>query len=331
MYAKPHLSYEDQVAKLVGRGLECQDEADAVALLRSVGYYRLSAYVYPFRELLPASDQQRDSPVHYRSDVIRPGVTLDHVERLWRFDRRLRLLCLDAVETVEVGFRTKVAHVLGARNPFGHVDRTSLDTDACLRSTRPGDPSSLDAFDDWMERYGRLQSEASSEDFVKHHLVKYGEPVPIWIAVEFLNMGALVRLYSLLDKRDQNQIAKEADVSGGPLLGDWLRQINYLRNVCAHHSRLWNRSLTYKTGKFNPKQVHSPLQHVAHCGHRDKAYVLLAILAYLVRSLDPKSNWPLALRTHARKFPDLPGMGVHRDMGFPQAWDALPLWSQLLR
>lgn len=327
MYPKPHLSYEDQVATMVARGLECFDTEAAVALLKSVGYYRLSAYVYPFRELLHPDAQRQASPVHYRTDAIRDGVNLKHVEGLWRFDRKLRLLCLDAVETVEIGLRTKVAYVLGERDPFGHVHRGSLDSDICRAPVRRNDPGGLDAFDDWMARYAALQTKARSEDFVRHNLYKYGEPLPVWIAVEFLDMGALVRLYGLLDKRDQNRIAKEVGVSGGPLLAAWLEQINYVRNISAHHSRLWNRTLTYKTRRFNSAQVDPTLQHAAQSEPRDKAYLILAILAYLVRRLDPKANWPLTLRTHLRKFPDLPGLNVHDDMGFPEGWEDLPLWT----
>lgn len=328
MYAKPHLSYDEQVDHLCARGLECGDRAAAVTLLRAVGYYRLSAYVYPFREMLPEVERQQESPAHFRSDVIAPGTTMGHVEDLWRFDRKLRLLCLDAVETVEIGLRTKIAYVLGARNPFGHVARASLDDVACAAPTRHHDPDSPDAFDDWMTRYEALQEHAKAEDFVRHNLAKYGPPLPIWIAVEFLDMGALVRLYSLLDRRDQNKIAKEVGLSGGPLLAAWLRQINYLRNLCAHHSRLWNRSLTYSTRRFNETQVSSNMRHAATHEPRDKVYLVLAILAYLVRHLDPKANWPLSLRTHVRKFPAVPGLDVVQDMGFPDAWDDLPLWTE---
>lgn len=105
--------------------------------------------------------------------------------------------------------------------------------------------------------------------------------------------------------------------------------MNYLRNLCAHHSRLWNRTLRHSTRRFNASQVGADLAHVAACEPRDKLYVLLAILGYLVRHLDPKANWPLRLRTHVRKFPDLPSLTVQQDMGFPHGWDDLPLWRNL--
>lgn len=326
MFAKPHRSHADLVQILVDRGLTCSGRDAAEQLVRSVGYYRLSAYVYPFRVLLPEDERQVASPVHYRSDQIVAGTTFEHVAALWKFDRDLRLRCLDAIETVEIGLRAQIAHVLGERDVFGHVHRDALDGEACAAPADSRVVAGPDAFDDWQQRCGALQHKARAEDHVRHHLLRYGPPLPIWIAVEVLDMGALVRLYKLLNKRDQNTIARAFGVSGGPLLGKWLTQINYLRNVCAHHSRLWNRSLTYSTPKFSPGQVDDRLKHASQCGQRDRIYVVLALLAYMVRHVDPTSNWPRSLLTKARKFPALTGISPESDMGFPVGWDDLALW-----
>lgn len=333
MYDKPHLTYEEQLEKLLSRGLGCADEAAALNTLRAVGYYRLSAYVYPFRELLTPG-APRSSPVHYRAETMRYGASFEQVAALWRFDRKLRLTCLDAIETVEIGMRTKIAHVLGKRDPFGHVTRESLDGQRCSAppvGKRKADPAGpVDIFEQWVEKYESLAHPARNEDYVKHNLAKYGEPLPVWIAVEFLDLGALVRLYHLMERADQNTIAKEVGVAGGPLLGHWLRDLNYLRNVCAHHSRLWNRTLTMKPGKFNPAQVHEPLRHAAQASDesRKKVYVLLAELAYLVRHIDTTSRWPQSgLRTVVRKFPGDGLLSPEKDMGFPDGWEDLDLWN----
>lgn len=117
-YTKPHLSYADQVALMRSRGLACTDVDRALGVLRAAGYYRFSAYVYPFREPLH-EHELATSPFHFRSDRIRPGTTFEQVEALWRFDRALRMICLDGLETIEVGIRTQVAHVLG--QPWGQL------------------------------------------------------------------------------------------------------------------------------------------------------------------------------------------------------------------
>lgn len=325
-YSKPHLSREDQVKIMVGRGLICADEAAAAQLLKQVGYYRLSAYVYPFREMLPPEESRKSSPAHYRSDAIKAGTTFEHVQSLWRFDRKLRLKCMDALEVVEIGLRSELAHTLAQRSIFGHVEPSSLDQVACNEPCAGG-PTNL--FEDWMERYEKLKSAAKNEDYMIHHRAKYGDPIPVWIAVEFLDFGALCRIYNLLEKADQNAIAASMGLKGGALLKKWLRDLNYLRNLCAHHSRLWNRVLTYQSAKFSPHQVEDELKHAATWGTRDKMYVLSAILAYLVRHIDPASTWHLDFRSHVRKFPELPDISPAADMGFPTDWVDLPLWNTL--
>jgi hypothetical protein len=61
---------------------------------------------------------------------------------------------------------------------------------------------------------------------------------------------------------------------------------------------------------------------------RNKIYIHLAVLAYLVRNLDPRQNWPLTMRTHLKKFRTIPGLSPETDMGFPADWVDAPLWTR---
>ncbi|WMM73019.1 Abi family protein [Rhodococcus pyridinivorans] len=326
-YPKPHLTYEEQVQKMQERGIQCSSER-ALELVTRVGYYRLSAYVYPFRVLLPREEQCKVSPVHYRSEKIRSGTKLSHVEGLWQFDRRLRLLCLDALETIEVALRTRVAYVLGRRDRFGHLNKSSLDSDACDQI--PMKPGDMTRFELWIRRYGKLRDDARREDYVVHHAAKHGDPLPVWVAVEFFDFGALSTLFGLMDKADQNEVAQHFGVSGGRLLATWMRDLNYLRNLCAHHQRLWNRNLTYRAKKFNRTQVGPHLSHAASCGSRERIYVSLAVLAYLNRSVLPDSTWHLEVRDLVKAFPSGTHLSPERDMGFVPGWADLALWNDLV-
>jgi abortive infection bacteriophage resistance protein len=72
VYDKPHLTYEAQLDRLISRRPTCTDPACCDQLAHDLwGYYRLSAYVYPFRVLLPADERQKESPTHYPADLIR--------------------------------------------------------------------------------------------------------------------------------------------------------------------------------------------------------------------------------------------------------------------
>lgn len=99
-----------------------------------------------------------------------------------------------------------------------------------------------------------------------------------------------------------------------------------MRNVAAHNNRLWNRVLTYKVAKFNPVQVGSALQHASDVRPRDKVYVPLALIAYLVNAIDPTTTWPGRLRDLVLAFPVDGRLSPQSDMGFPADWMDLELW-----
>lgn len=98
-YTKPALSFEQQVAKLVARGLIVADPSAAASKLACISYYRLSGYCYPFR--------QRDADGQVLDNLVE-GTTWEQILALYEFDRHLRLLVLDAIERVEVAVRTQL-------------------------------------------------------------------------------------------------------------------------------------------------------------------------------------------------------------------------------
>lgn len=120
-YIKPWLPLGQQVDRLASHGVEVGDRDRAVTLLRSVGYYRLTGYLYPFRE----SEQYVDDEGHTRTRVLsdyRSDTTLDHVKSVIDFDRHLRMLVMDGVERIEVAVRMQLGYVLGRASAFAHED-----------------------------------------------------------------------------------------------------------------------------------------------------------------------------------------------------------------
>jgi abortive infection bacteriophage resistance protein len=126
-YSKPWLSVDEQVDQLHRRGVHVPDRAAAAALLREVGYYRLTGYLYPFRESTRTESAGRTSVTVL--DTYRAGTTFTEAAVLLAFDRQLRLLVIEGVERIEVAIRTHLAHVLGRSSPFAHEDATTF-TDA---------------------------------------------------------------------------------------------------------------------------------------------------------------------------------------------------------
>jgi len=321
-YDKPHLSFEQQVAHLQERGLDIADTELAAAMLRRVGYYRLSAYAYPLRRLLPSGAVPATS-VQFREDRFVDDAGLDLVIGLWEFDRELRLLLLDAVETIEIGLRVQVSYVLGRRDPFGYLNRDSLDAEACARADRTGAPT----WENWVARYLATQQEAESEDFVRHYVEKYDGHLPIWVSTEIMEFGPLVRLYGLMLAADRSEIARALGATSGTVVHRWLKTVNYVRNIAAHHARLWNRRLTYSIARPSTTGP-AGLVHLRELGdaERRKIYAAAAVIAHLVRAIDPDSDWPRRFAALARRFPPSELVSPEHDMGFAPGWADEVLW-----
>lgn len=323
-YDKPHLEISQQVEKLASNGLRISDRDRAARFLETVGYYRVSAYAYPFRELLADGDP-RDSSVQFRSNAFIAGAQFSWIEDMWRFDRDLRLLVLDAIETIEIALRSKVGYHLGLRNKFGHLEVESLDHERA--STLDTDEPERSTFEVWHERYVEHQQRAAkSEDFIKHYVQKYDSRLPTWVATEIMEFGQLVRLFGFMTDGDQSRVSAALGHVSGAVFVRWMKVANYLRNVSAHHARLWNRSLTYKIGRIPgnaPLLIH--LNDVPD--RKSRVYGMCAILAQVTSVIRPEDRWGTRLVELLDRFPSAPPVSPETHMGFPTGWRQLPVWA----
>jgi abortive infection bacteriophage resistance protein len=55
-YTKPHRSVAEQLSLLQERGLSITDQSELEHALRTIGYYRLSAYWYPGQDQLDIAE-----------------------------------------------------------------------------------------------------------------------------------------------------------------------------------------------------------------------------------------------------------------------------------
>ena len=280
-YKKPALTYDEQLSLLESRGLIVPDRQLAVRWLSRVSYYRFSAYLYPYR--VPDSD-------HYK-----PGTTFDAIANIYNFDRQLRLKLLDAIQRIEVWLRTAVTYELAHRcGPFGHLRRTAF---------RRGFDHKL------FRKTLRDEHQRSKEPFVQHYREKYtGENhLPIWMATEVLTFGTLSVLYSALPLSSKRNIAATVGLKD-TVLSNWLQSIAYMRNLCAHHSRVWNRHLS-----ISPKLA----KGIASRGiEPNKLYAGLVAIQYLLSQIAPNSTWTQRVADFFRENPTID----FRQMGFPPDW-----------
>jgi len=323
-YSKPWLSIDEQLAKVIDRGMVVDDPSLAKAALASIGYYRLSAYWYAFRKSEPVTVGDAVVDRRLTSNFV-DATTFKLVLDLYEFDRRLKSLMLDGIERIEVIVRTRIAHTLGRRDPFGHLHADALHGSFSRRGKSPDEPTEHER---WLKKYDERLS-GSKEEFVAHFKRKYGSHLPIWVAVELFDFGQTSFLYKGLQRADKIAVAQDLGMQDPDQLGSWLRVLNYIRNTCAHHARLWNKNMTVQPTL--PKRGQTPsLDHLLDgpSAATARVYASAALLAYLLRSTSADRGWLTAMKELVSTFPASSHTPITpRAMGFPAGWQALELWA----
>jgi abortive infection bacteriophage resistance protein len=240
---------------------------------------------------------------------------------LYVFDKRLRLIFLDAIERIEVALRVDVALLLGKRSPYAHRNPTVFDP---AFGVKPGS-NGRTGHNKWLERLDE-SFRKSKEEFVTHFKRKYhGEDPPIWIAIELWDFGMLSFVLDGLKVSDQMQIAQKYGFRRPTLLTGFSRNINNIRNICAHHSRLWNRSPADRIA--SPRSGEIPgLDHLVHdVNSRSRIYATAAIMQHFLSIINPSTQWHERLISHLKTLPTGNGVALEQ-AGFPEGWKNLALW-----
>lgn len=318
MTVKPFATIDEEVDVLTSRGLVL-DRCDAAQWLRSVGYYRLSGYWYPYREL---DDRQQQR----RLDRFVLGTSLDEVVRLYEFDRKLRTLIYDGIERVEVALRSHLSYRIGSIGPLAYRDaavfRPSFDHRAWSAAARI-----------------RVERSRRRSEPIRHHEEKYDGELPIWVLTEVLDFADVSKLYDGLLARDQWAIAEQLGVTveesalsanqrtkahKAHPLARWFEQLTVVRNTCAHHSRVWNRSFT--PASTAGLRTIDDLRSLPE-GQSERLYGALTVMGYLLQGTSPGTTWTMKVRTLIEgSFITLPARTVV-EMGFPERWREERLWS----
>jgi abortive infection bacteriophage resistance protein len=287
-YAKIALTFEEQLTLLQERGLQVLDRERAMRWLSKVSYYRLSAYFLPFKD----------------GERFRPDVEFNDIAGLYIFDRKLRLLVLDAIERIEVAVRTVITYEIGhTYGPFGHTsaDNFSATFDHARFMT------------ELEEEEGR-----SKETFVAHFRRKYDEEeyLPVWMATELASLGTMSQLYQALTPDIKRRIADPYNTNA-EFLASWLHALNYIRNVCAHHKRLWNRRLAIR-----PRIPSRSLNWRHNVSDNEKLYAVLVVVCHMLDVVSPRCNWKARL---FELFDAHPGVPLE-PMGIPGDWRGRNTW-----
>ncbi len=297
-FQKPAFSFKQQLDKLASRGLIVTDEQKCLTSLSSISYYRLSAYCYPFR-------QRTHKGILSKFET---GTTFSHVIKLYDFDRELRLLVMDAIERIEITVRARINHDLTLKyGVFAHAESANFHP----KFKHSG----------WIKGV-QTEVERSSDEFIVHFKKKYNDYplVPLWSTTEVMSLGKLSYMYKGLLPEDKKTISQYFGIPS-KRLENWLHVITYVRNICAHHSRLWNRALAIRPNKTKDLQWLPPITP-----RNDRIFYILLILRFLMRASENGEHWKLHIEALIEPFSCneafLAGMGI------PKNWKEHPVWNK---
>ncbi len=290
-YIKPPISIENQINLFEDRGLQFIDKEFAKKVLQKINYYRLSGYCLPFEK---------------SRHIFKQGASFEKVLALYEFDHQLRNLLDQALEVIEISIRTTAVHYLTNKyGAFAHEDKSIY--------------FEFTDYEAWIDKVHQ-EAQRSKETFIQHYRKTYdGFPkIPFWVAVEIMSFGSLSQMISHLKKEDQINLSKTYELHHTVFIS-WLHTFTYVRNLCAHHSRIWNRSLSI--------EIRLPLhKNWEAINSKRMISVIMAIhymLGYSKYKNSEDDQWIDKLSSLLER--DLPEKELISQLGFKENWkDILP-------
>lgn len=287
-YNKPHLSHQNQIDLLRTRGLIINDEIFAITKLQHISYFRLSAYFLPFQST---------------KDTFNHGTTFEQIINLYHFDKELRLLAFGAIEKIEIFLRAAIAYNLSKHSgTFGFTQEENF-------CPREGDFA-------WLQDDIIKETSRSKETFIKHFRDNYAETdLPIWMVVEIISFGTLSKLYAMLCPTVEKEILDGIGLHSF-VFKNWLHVFSYVRNLSAHHSRLWNRQFVIKAKIPKHKKEFTGMIN-------DKYYTFAVMVHTVLRAINDTFDMKSELQNLIAKYPNVD----LSQMGFVDGWERMAVWE----
>lgn len=295
-FSKTYTSPSEHVLLLQSRGLTIEDKEKAQNYIQHIGYYRLSAYMYPFLQM-PKYQHRFKTEASFRK-----------VMMLYRFDKKLRLLLFNEIEKIEVAVRSAIVN-MGCEvtgNPFWMTDSVNF-----INHTKHIQTMKL--INDELRR--------SREDFIVHFHETYSDKYPpAWMLSEILPFGVMTNIYgNIKNIRIKKKVAHSFGLQVAPF-ESWLTIVTLTRNSCCHHARVWNKQNTIRP--MSPNKVIYPW--ITLDTDMLRIYYDMCIIKYFLNIISPKNDMTEKIKSLLLGFPEIDIAA----MGFPTSWCNEPLWKQ---
>ncbi|PBQ30550.1 hypothetical protein CNR22_01780 [Sphingobacteriaceae bacterium] len=295
-FDKPPQTHEEHYHLLIKRGLKIDDEARFYKYTKTIGYYRLTGYMYPF--------QSNDGSHNFKTPV-----SFDTVLEHYLFDKKLKLILLHEIERIEISFRAIICNTYALKyGSHWYLDDSYFNDKAIFYKI----------IED-VKKY----STDTSDLFIKNYNSKYTDPAlpASWMVFEIFTFGQTASIFeNLKDTGEKKAIAAEYGTVV-PILESWFKSINFIRNCCAHHSRLWNRKIPIKP--MIPERKNKRFLTHIDAETNKRIYGVLSCMLFLNKQISPKSKFKERIKNLFVEYPS-----VNKEyMGFHADWEKEELWT----
>ncbi|MDR2121165.1 MAG: Abi family protein [Tannerella sp.] len=298
----------DQITLLKQRGMIFRDEAMAYERLKNISYYRLKGYWW---------NMQSDTTLH----LFYPDTCFEDILERYDFDRKLRLILFGGIEQIEIAVRTRLIYHLSLAYGGLWYLKPVLFNNVTRNINGITQTVHLWVLDELKKEFNRSQ-----ELFIKDHQHRYPkQSADAWKILEVASMGTLSKLYKNLKTNlpERSIISNEMGVNSPHVFSGWLESIAYIRNIIAHHSRLWSRTMVKRPGMQlnNPRGAWfiQPFKQ----GQLDKPFSTISCMAYLCNFLNQPQDMKREIIELIHAFPNVP---IYK-YGFFNGWQTEPLWE----
>jgi abortive infection bacteriophage resistance protein len=295
-YTNPPLDAYTLLANLKDKGLAIEDEEKAIAFLGHVSYFRFAAYLRPFK--------MNDDTGHFK-----PTATFGKAVALYEFDAKLRMLLFSTIQKIEISLRSKIINQFSLAHGAFWFSASELAVDKHKFT------ENLSTLDRELQR--------AKDDFIKEHVAKYGKEdfPPAWKLIDLTSFGCLTKLFfNFTDESVKKKIARSYGVPQQEILESWMKAINALRNCCAHHGRVWNRTMPVMPQM--PSRLRQPWI-VKRPEVANKLYSVLCCLVYWSNAIDAQNAIVSDFKMLLQQYP----MVDDAAMGFPEGWRNESIWQ----
>ena len=285
------------------------NESKAAETLKNISYYRLKGYWW---------DMQSDYTLH----TFKPNIYFEDVVARYNFDRELRLILFDAIERIEIALRTKMIYHLSISygglwysNPALFEPTTNTLPNGTVKTIHQN------TLDELQKEFNRSQ-----EIFIKDHRNRYpNQDADAWKTLEIASMGTLSKLYKNLKLQlpEKAIIAKEMGFNLHSELSSWLESTTYIRNIIAHHSRLWSRNMVKRPTDNLRNPIGLWFANSLLPVQSKKPFLIISSLIYMCNMID--SNNPIK-KNIIELFNSKSNISIYK-LGFLNNWQNEPLWK----